>query len=64
MFTGTKPPVQFAANEEDYVLIGSDMAKALGSYDAILAHFAAADIPIPPLIVAGDPTTADVEVAV
>jgi hypothetical protein len=63
VFTGTEPPIQFAADEEDYVLIGADMAKALGSYDAILAHFAAAEIPIPPLHVEGDCTTAN-EVAV
>ena len=54
VFTGLGSPVQYAADEEDYILMGVDTAKSLGSFDAIIAYFAAADVPTPPLVVEGD----------
>jgi hypothetical protein len=57
VFTGTGEPVAYAAME-DFVVIGRQTAEALGSYDAIIANFDAADFKIPPLVIvpAGEPS--------
>ena len=55
VFTGAGEPTSYAADEDDYVLIGRDMAERLGSMEAIRAHFDAADFVVPPLAI-GDPS--------
>ena len=54
VFTGSGDPQCFAADEDDYVLLGRCTAERLGSYAAIIAHFDAADFVIPPLVVTAD----------
>jgi hypothetical protein len=54
VFTGASEPRCFAADEDDYALIGRCTAERLGSYAAIIAHFDAADVAIPPLVIAAD----------
>ena len=51
MFTGIGEPQGYAADEDDYILMGRCTAQRLGSYAAIIAHFDAADFAIPPLVV-------------
>lgn len=53
VFTGQGEVRLFAADEEEYVVIGRATAERLGSYDAILAHFDAADFAVPPLRLTG-----------
>jgi len=55
VFTGEGAPTSYAVDEEDYVVIDRGTVQQLGSIDAILAHFDAADASIPPLLVEGDP---------
>jgi hypothetical protein len=59
VFTGTGEPQGYAADEDDYILIGRCTAERLGSYAAIIAHFDAADFPVPPLVVTPDAKEAD-----
>lgn len=54
VFTGTGEPQGFAADEDDYVLMGRCTAERLGNYASIIAHFDAADFAIPPLVIAAD----------
>ena len=54
VFTGSGEPISYAADEDDYILMGRCTAERLGSYAAILAHFDAADFVIPPLVIATD----------
>ena len=49
VFTGAGEPQSFGASEDDYVMIGRHTAEALGSYEAIIANFDAADFTVPPL---------------
>lgn len=49
VFTGHGEPQIFAADEEGNVVIGAERAKQLGSHDAVMAYFAAADFIVPPL---------------
>ena len=49
VFTGDGEPQSFGTSEDDYVMIGRHTAEALGSYEAIIANFDAADFAIPPL---------------
>src|SRR3546814_10558829 len=49
VFTGAGEVRLYAADEEDYIVICLATAEQLASYDAILAHFAAADFTVPPL---------------
>lgn len=49
VFTGTGEVQCYAADEDDYLLIGRCTVERLGSYEAILAHFAAGDFAVPPL---------------
>src|SRR3546814_9963096 len=51
VFTGIGEPQGYAADEDDYILMGRCTAQRLGSYAAIIAHFDAADFAIPPLVV-------------
>ena len=52
VFTGDGQPQWFAADEDDYVMICRDTAERLGSIEAIIAFFDAADFVVPPLAVA------------
>jgi hypothetical protein len=54
VFTGTGEPQGYAADEDDYILIGRCTVERLGSIEAILAHFDAADFAIPPLAIVPD----------
>lgn len=49
VFTGAGESRSFGASEDDEVMIGRHTAQALGSYEAIIANFDAADFAIPPL---------------
>lgn len=53
VFTGSGEVQLFAADEEEYVVICRTTAERLGGYDAILAHFAAAEFVPPPLRLTG-----------
>lgn len=54
VFTGDGEPVAYAADEDDRVVIGSETAERLGSIEAILAYFDAADTGVPPLMFEGE----------
>lgn len=56
VFEGGTEPEYYAADEVDEVVITRRMAEKLGSIEAILAYFDAADVTIPPLVVDGDDT--------
>lgn len=49
VFTGAGEVQCYADDEDDYLLIGRCTVERLGSYEAILAHFAAGDFAVPPL---------------
>lgn len=49
MFTGADEVQSYAADEDDYILVGRCTVERLGSYEAILAHFAAGDFAVLPL---------------
>ncbi|PKP94974.1 hypothetical protein [Sphingomonas sp.] len=49
VFTGAGEVQCYAADEDDYLLIGRCTVERLGSYAAILGHFAAGDFAVPPL---------------
>ncbi len=49
VFTGDGEPQSYAADELDWVVIGRATAINLGSMEAIIAHFDAAEVEIPPL---------------
>jgi len=51
VFTGSGEPQSYAADEDDYILIGRCTVERLGSIEAIIAHFDAADFVIPPFVV-------------
>lgn len=51
VFSGDDEPLFYGASEDDDVMIGRHTAEALGSYEAIIANFDAADFTVPPLIV-------------
>lgn len=53
VFTGAGSPSSYTATEDDEPVIGRATLIALGSFEAVLAHFAAADFAVPPLIVEG-----------
>lgn len=54
LFDGRGPLRYYAVSEDDVVMIDQDAIERLGSFDAILAYFAAADFSVPPLVVEGD----------
>ncbi|PTD16817.1 hypothetical protein [Sphingomonas fennica] len=51
VFTGSGEPQCYAADEDDYVLMGRCTAERLGSFAAIVAHFDAADFAVPPFVI-------------
>lgn len=53
VFMGSATPQSFGASDDDYVMIGRHTAEALGTYDAIIANFDAADFAVPPLRLIG-----------
>ena len=55
VFTGKGEPTSYAADEDDQIVIVRDTIERLGSVEVILAYFDAADMPVPPLVVEGDP---------
>lgn len=55
VFTGAGEPAEFVADEDDHIVIHGQTVEKLGSMDAILAHFDAADFAVPPLIVGDEP---------
>lgn len=54
VFTGDGDPQSYAADEDDYVVIGRGTVDKLGSFDAIIAYFDAADFKVPPLVIEGE----------
>ncbi|WIW89608.1 hypothetical protein K3M67_06520 [Sphingobium sp. V4] len=58
VFTGEGEPTSYPADEAGSVVIGREAAEKLGSFEAIIAWFDAADFRVPPLIVDGDPVDA------
>ena len=53
VFTRSGEPQGYAADEDDYILIGRCTVERLGTIEAIIAHFDAADFAIPPLVITG-----------
>ncbi len=51
VYTGGGAPRSFDADESDRILIDRADVERLGSVGALLAHFDAADFPIPPLAI-------------
>jgi hypothetical protein len=49
VFTGTGAVATYAADEDDAVILSRDEAERLGSFEAIMTHFAAAYFAVPPL---------------
>jgi hypothetical protein len=47
-----KPMIdEYDVSEDDQILMGEQLARSLGSFEAILEHFAHADFTLPPLVV-------------
>ena len=44
---------EYDASDDDQTLMGEQLARHLGSYEAIVAHFARANFAVPPLEIAG-----------
>ena len=53
VYAGAGGPASFVADEEDRILVDRETVERLGSIEALLGHFDAADLAIPPLVVAG-----------
>ncbi|WP_150293645.1 hypothetical protein [Sphingobium estronivorans] len=58
VFTGEGEPASYPADEAGHVVMNRGTAERLGSLEAIIAWFDAADFRVPPLIVEGDPVDA------
>jgi hypothetical protein len=43
---------EYDVSEDDQILMGEQLARSLGSFEAILDHFAHADFTVPPLVIA------------
>lgn len=54
VFSGAGEPYGYAADEDDYILIGRCTVERLGSIEGVLAHFDAADFTVPPLLIVAD----------
>jgi len=54
VFTGAGEPCSYTADEGDRIYIDRATVEQLGSVEAILAHFDAADAAVRPLVVAGE----------
>lgn len=50
VFAGEGEPTSYAADEDDYVVIGRGTVEKLGSIEAIIDYFDAADFTVPPLV--------------
>src|SRR3546814_8432995 len=48
VFPGGGEPRSYAADEDDYILIGRCTIARIGGFAAIIAHFDAADFAVPP----------------
>jgi hypothetical protein len=46
---------EYDVSEDDHVLMGAGLARHLGSFEAILGHFAHADFTVPPLVIENVP---------
>jgi hypothetical protein len=55
VFTGSGNPQYYAADEEEKVVIDRALIEQLGTFEAIIAHFDAADFTVPPLVIEHDP---------
>lgn len=53
VFAGEGEPDSYEVNEDDIVLIDRHLVNDLGSVEAIIAYFDAADFKVPPLVVEG-----------
>lgn len=51
VFIGKGDPTSFAVDDDDQLVIARDDAEKLGSFEAIMAHFAAAEFVVPPFVV-------------
>lgn len=51
VFSGAGPPASYVADEEDRILVDRETIDRLGTIEAVQAHFAAADFPVPPLTI-------------
>ena len=51
VFTGSGEPQCYAADEDDYILVGRCTVESLGGFEAVIAYFGAADFTIPPLVI-------------
>lgn len=51
VFTGEGEPREFAADEDEMPVMCRATAERLGSYEAIIAYFHAAEFAVPPLVV-------------
>jgi hypothetical protein len=51
VFIGTGQPAFYAADEDDYIVIGRGTAEKLGSIEAIFAYFDEGDFAVPLLVV-------------
>lgn len=64
VFTGDGGPRFYIADECDRILVDRGVIEQLGSIEAILAHFDAADTVLPPLAVEGETTREPSEAAI
>jgi hypothetical protein len=46
---------EYDVSEDDHILIGEQLVRHLGSFEANLAHFAYANFSVPPLVIEGEP---------
>jgi hypothetical protein len=53
---GDGTAISYTATEDDEVVTGRAQIEALGSFEAVLAHFDAAEFSVPPLVVCGATT--------
>lgn len=51
VYIGDGEPVSYPCCEDDYVMIGRDHLERLGTIDAAIAYFDAADFEVPPLTI-------------
>jgi hypothetical protein len=46
----------YDVSDDDQILMGEQLARKLGTFEAVLAHFAAADFDVPPIVIEPDRT--------
>ncbi|TGX49044.1 hypothetical protein E5A73_19545 [Sphingomonas gei] len=54
VFRGEGTSTSYTATEDDEIVVAREKIEQLGSLEAVLAHFDAADFAVPPLAVEGD----------